>query len=78
MKKLNEEGLYPKFHQLDVCDKASIERFKNHIQTTYGGIDILVNNAGIAYKVNKSKLQHGFLETGIETKYMSTTYDVFT
>ena len=51
VKKLNEEGLRPKFHQLDVCDKASIERFKNHLQTTYGGIDILVNNAAIAYKV---------------------------
>ena len=67
VKKLNEEGLHPKFHQLDICDKASIERFKNNMQTTYGGIDILVNNAGIAYKVNKSKLQHSFLETGIET-----------
>ena len=51
VKKLNGEGLNPKFHQLDLCDKASIDRLKNFMQSTYGGIDILVNNAGIAFKV---------------------------
>ena len=54
MKALNGEGLHPKFHQLDLCDKASIESFRNFLQTTYGGIDILINNAGIAFKVNET------------------------
>ena len=51
MKALNGEGLQPRFHQLDLCDKASIDRFKNLLQTTYGGLDVLVNNAGMAFKV---------------------------
>lgn len=47
---LNEEGLSPKFHQLDITDQASIERLRDFLKNTYGGVDILVNNAGIAYK----------------------------
>ena len=52
MKTLNGEGLHPKFHQLDITDKASIDRLKTFMQSTYGGIDVLVNNAGMAYKVS--------------------------
>ena len=52
VKKLNGEGLNPKFHQLDLCDKASIHRLENFMQSTYGGIDVLVNNAGMAFKVS--------------------------
>ena len=51
VKALNGEGLQPKFHQLDICDTASIDKLKNFLQTTYGGLDVLVNNAGIAFKV---------------------------
>ncbi|XP_067663236.1 carbonyl reductase [NADPH] 1-like [Haliotis asinina] len=47
---LNKEGLQPKFHQLDINDRSSIERLKSFLQTTYGGLDVLVNNAAIAYK----------------------------
>ena len=54
MKALNKEGLHPKFHQLDITDKASIDRVKTFLQSTYGGIDVLVNNAAIAYKVSGS------------------------
>ena len=58
MKALNGEGLQPKFHQLDLCDKASIDRLKNFLQTTYGGLDVLVNNAGMAFKVGFA-ISHG-------------------
>ena len=51
VKRLNGEGLTPKFHQLDICDKGSIERLRNFLQKTYGGLDVLVNNAGIAVLV---------------------------
>ncbi|XP_071087874.1 carbonyl reductase [NADPH] 3-like [Haliotis cracherodii] len=47
---LNKEGLQPKFHQLDISDRSSLERLKSFLQSTYGGLDVLVNNAGIAYK----------------------------
>ena len=44
---LRKEGLSPKFHLLDVTDKRSIDKYRDHLVETYGGIDILVNNAGI-------------------------------
>ncbi|KAJ8707330.1 hypothetical protein PYW08_010582 [Mythimna loreyi] len=47
---LEKEGLNPKFHQLDVTDKKSLEVFRDYIKSNYGGIDILVNNAAIAFK----------------------------
>ncbi|KAJ8275683.1 hypothetical protein COCON_G00074350 [Conger conger] len=49
---LREEGLETVFHQLDICDQTSIERLRDFLQNTYGGLDVLVNNAGIAYKNN--------------------------
>ena len=57
VKKLNGEGLHPKFHQLDLTDKISIDRLKNFLQSKYGGLDILVNNAGMAFKVSILKLE---------------------
>jgi len=50
VKKLNELGLKPHFHQLDVDDESSITRLCEHLKSTYGGLDILVNNAAIAFK----------------------------
>ncbi|CAF4924479.1 unnamed protein product [Pieris macdunnoughi] len=49
---LNKEGLRPKYHQLDITDPKSIEKFRDYLKENYGGIDILVNNAAIAFKVN--------------------------
>ncbi len=49
--KLNQEGLQPKFHQLDINDGESIARLREHLKKTHGGLDILINNAGIAFKV---------------------------
>lgn len=48
--KLEEEGLKPKFHQLDIDSAESIENLRKYIVNTYGGLDILINNAAIAYK----------------------------
>ena len=50
---LNEKGLKAKFHQLDIENKESIDKFKYFIKNTYGGIDILVNNAGVYPQVIK-------------------------
>ncbi|XP_075991802.1 carbonyl reductase [NADPH] 3-like [Anticarsia gemmatalis] len=47
VKKLNELGLKPEYHQLDVTDKDSITKFRDHVKEKYGGIDILVNNAAV-------------------------------
>ncbi|CAL7943212.1 unnamed protein product [Xylocopa violacea] len=50
VKQLEEQGLKPKFHQLDVTDEASISTFHDYLQKTHGGLDVLVNNAAIAFK----------------------------
>ncbi|XP_003707007.1 carbonyl reductase [NADPH] 1 [Megachile rotundata] len=51
VKQLEDQGLTPKFHQLDVTDENSISTFRDYLQKTYGGLDILVNNAAIAFKM---------------------------
>lgn len=47
VKKLNDLGLKPQFHQLDVSDRNSIKEIAEYIKTKHGGFDVLVNNAGI-------------------------------
>ncbi|KAJ8725988.1 hypothetical protein PYW07_000686 [Mythimna separata] len=50
--KLNELGLKPEYHQLDVTDRDSVVRFRDHIKEKYGGIDILINNAGVGNSID--------------------------
>jgi len=47
---LNKLGFSPRFHQLDIDNQESIDKFAEYIKNTYGGLDVLVNNAAIAYK----------------------------
>ena len=46
-------GLNANFHQLDVESSESINKFRDYLKQTYGGIDVLINNAGVFYKVKK-------------------------
>lgn len=46
-----QEGLSPRFHKLDIDSLESIQRFRDYLKSTYGGLDVLVNNAAVAYKV---------------------------
>ncbi|XP_061707973.1 carbonyl reductase [NADPH] 1-like [Cydia pomonella] len=48
---LNKLGLKPAYHQLDVIDRKSIERFRDYIKKNHGGIDVLINNAAVANSV---------------------------
>ncbi|KOB64420.1 putative dehydrogenase with different specificities related to short-chain alcohol dehydrogenase [Operophtera brumata] len=50
VEELKKEGLNPKYHQLDITDKHSLEVFRDYIKKNYDGIDVLVNNAAIAFK----------------------------
>ena len=45
------------FHQLDVDNQESIDRFAAYLKEKYGGLDILINNAGVALIVFKKKKQ---------------------
>lgn len=67
---LNKLGLKPEYHQLDVTDRASITKFRDHIKEKYGGIDILVNNAAVA---NLSSMYNSYEEckTTIDINYFS-------
>uniref|UniRef100_A0A2A4IS40 Uncharacterized protein n=1 Tax=Heliothis virescens TaxID=7102 RepID=A0A2A4IS40_HELVI len=47
VKKMNDLGLRPIFHQLDVSDRTSVQKFADYIKTKHGGFDALVNNAAI-------------------------------
>ncbi|CAG9121849.1 unnamed protein product [Plutella xylostella] len=49
---LVKQGLAPRFHQLDVTDRASITELRNHLEKEHGGLDLLVNNAAVADSVN--------------------------
>ncbi|XP_022080042.1 carbonyl reductase [NADPH] 3-like isoform X2 [Acanthaster planci] len=48
--KLNQEGLKPAYHQLDILEQSSIDKVRAHLEKEHGGLDILINNAGIAFK----------------------------
>ncbi|XP_013188810.1 carbonyl reductase [NADPH] 3 [Amyelois transitella] len=47
VKKLEELGLRPLFHILDVTSEESIQEFGAYISAHHSGIDVFVNNAGI-------------------------------
>jgi carbonyl reductase 1 len=69
---LNEEGLHPKFRQLDINDQTSIEVFRDFIKNKYGGLDVLVNNAAIAYKQASTVPFSEQAEVTIKTNYFGT------
>ena len=50
VKELEELNLKPSYHQLDITDQSSINKFRDYLSEKHGGLDVLVNNAGIAYK----------------------------
>jgi len=50
VKQLEDEGLKPKFHVLDLANEETIVALRDFMKEKYGGIDVLVNNAGIAFK----------------------------
>ncbi|KAK7491169.1 hypothetical protein BaRGS_00017606 [Batillaria attramentaria] len=71
VEELNKEGLKPKFHQLDIDDPSSIDRLRDFLQKTYGGLDVLVNNAGIAYKVASTAPFAEQAEVTVKTNFWS-------
>ncbi len=50
-KELGSNGDKIRFHQLDITDKSSAEKLRDHLKKEHDGFDIFVNNAGFAFKV---------------------------
>lgn len=70
VKELEELGLKPLYHILDVTSEESIQKFATHISTHYSGIDVLVNNAGIL-DFDKSVSSYEDAKKLIDTNFMS-------
>jgi len=47
VKELQEQGLNPHFHLLDISSKESISTFAKHIAEKHGGIDIFISNGAV-------------------------------
>ena len=52
IEELAKQNVKPLFHQLDISNQESINRFAQYIKEKHGGLDLLINNAAIAI-VNK-------------------------
>ncbi|XP_074839531.1 carbonyl reductase [NADPH] 1-like [Carettochelys insculpta] len=70
--KLQEEGLSPLFHQLDITDLQSIRTLRDFLKEKYGGLNVLVNNAGIAFKVDDPTPFHIQAEATVKTNFFGT------
>ncbi|KAM3678191.1 carbonyl reductase [NADPH] 1 isoform 1-T2 [Ammospiza maritima maritima] len=69
---LQQEGLRPLFHQLDIDDLQSIRALRDFLRDKYGGINVLVNNAGIAFKVHDTTPFAVQAEVTLKTNFFAT------
>ncbi|KAG8590980.1 hypothetical protein GDO81_006997 [Engystomops pustulosus] len=72
VKTLNNEGLSPLFHQLDINDRDSIRTLRDFLKEKYGGLDVLINNAGIRFKVADQTPFGTQAEVTMKTNYNGT------
>ena len=54
-------GLKANYFPLDITDQKSIEKLRDYLVESYGGVDVLINNAGIAFRGDSP--HHGALNT---------------
>ncbi|XP_034041596.1 carbonyl reductase [NADPH] 1-like isoform X2 [Thalassophryne amazonica] len=69
---LNSEGLKPKFHQLDINDRDSIDKAFTFFKDGYGGVDVLINNAAIYYKDEDTVQCVEHAEVTLKTNFFAT------
>ncbi|XP_071994825.1 carbonyl reductase [NADPH] 1-like [Engystomops pustulosus] len=72
VKTLNNEGLSPLFHQLDINDPASVRTLRDFLKEKYGGLDVLINNAGIRFKAGDTTPFGTQAEVTVKTNYFGT------
>ncbi len=57
IKELEKLNIKAHFHQLDIDNQESIDRFAKYLKEKHGGLDVLINNAAIAFKVNFFRIE---------------------
>ncbi|NXQ28958.1 CBR1 reductase, partial [Alaudala cheleensis] len=72
VEQLQQEGLKPLFHQLDIDDLQSIRALRDFLKEKYGGLNVLVNNAGIAFKVHDTTPFATQAEVTLKTNFFGT------
>lgn len=73
VKQLENLGLHPLYHQLDIDDESSVIRLRDHLLATHGGLDILVNNAAVIFPMSTPKDQFGdSVRQTIDTNFYHT------
>nr|XP_022913892.1 carbonyl reductase [NADPH] 1-like isoform X1 [Onthophagus taurus] len=69
VKKLKDAGFNPLFHQLDVDNQESVNKFRDFIKNEHGGVDLLINNAAIAYNQDSKEPFSKQASDTIKTNY---------
>ncbi|XP_057314718.1 carbonyl reductase [NADPH] 1-like [Hydractinia symbiolongicarpus] len=72
VKDLQDLGLQPAFHQLDITDRKSIETLRDYLVEKHGGLDVLVNNAGMAYKSSSNAPFSEQAEVTVDCNFFGT------
>ncbi|CAF0910227.1 unnamed protein product [Brachionus calyciflorus] len=74
VRELESQGLKVSFHQLDIENLESINRFAKYIKEKHQGLDLLVNNAAIAYKVSDPAPFSEQAKNTIRTNFTATLH----
>lgn len=71
VEQLQQEGLSPAFHLLDVAADESVEAFAQHIRQTHGGVDVVISNAAarILPDVPQAEQVENFINTNNHGTY---------
>jgi carbonyl reductase 1 len=62
-----------RWHELDVTNESSCQKFTSYLVETYGAIDVLINNAGVGFYLESIKS----LEEKIEKGWLSMNVNYF-
>ena len=69
---LENLGLHPKYHQLDIDDESSVSKLRDYLKSNYDGLDVLVNNAAIQFWLDSPLSFHEKAVKTLQTNFFNT------